>query len=238
MQFIFTEYKNDYASYTFSYEVHCLLDHEDEVAEAYDKGFLPASTFSPDSPPRFYLARSLRVNLASYAPSSENRRVDRKIAALGVEMEITEKAAFDFTEAVQAFCLDYAQARYEKGNMTKERLETLWRHPLLSHIFTFSVQGKMVGILFAVLKDNTFHYWFSFFDLSYLAYGLGKWMMWRAIDWAKQEKMDYVYLGTCYHKKSLYKVRDFKGIEFFEKESWSGNSKRIKELCALDELVG
>ena len=59
--------------------------------------------------------------------------------------------------------------------------------------------------------------------------------MWRTIRWAKENNLDYVYLGTCYKKKALYKVRDHKGIEFFDGVRWNDNNELLKYFCKLDE---
>ena len=46
--------------------------------------------------------------------------------------------------------------------------------------------------------------------------------------------MKYVYLGTCYGEKALYKVRDFKGIEFFDGSKWNNQINILKEMCKKD----
>ena len=48
--------------------------------------------------------------------------------------------------------------------------------------------------------------------------------------------MRYIYLGTCYGEKALYKVRDFKGIEYFDGVEWNNNIKSLKELCKNDKI--
>ena len=63
---------------------------------------------------------------------------------------------------------------------------------------------------------------------------LGKWMMWRVIQWAQDNGLQKVYLGTCYGEKSLYKVRDFKGLSFFDGAGWSEDVKLLKQLCKTD----
>ena len=83
------------------------------------------------------------------------------------------------------------------------------------------------------------HYWYSFFDVAYLkSHSLGKWMMWRTIHWAKENNLDYVYLGTCYKEKALYKVRDHKGVEFFDGVRWNEDVELLKYLCKKDEEEG
>lgn len=61
--------------------------------------------------------------------------------------------------------------------------------------------------------------------------------MWRTIRWAMEQNLDYVYLGTCYKTKALYKIRDHKGVEFFDGVRWNDDMKLIKHLCKRDETV-
>ena len=61
--------------------------------------------------------------------------------------------------------------------------------------------------------------------------------MWRSLHWAKEEKLNHVYLGTCYGKSALYKARDFKGLEFFDGMQWNSNVKLLKSLCKSDEEI-
>ena len=53
---------------------------------------------------------------------------------------------------------------------------------------------------------------------------------------AKNQKINFVYLGTCYGKKALYKVRDFKGIEFYDGNGWNNDVKILKKLCKEDSI--
>ena len=63
---------------------------------------------------------------------------------------------------------------------------------------------------------------------------IGKFMMEHIIHLAKKKNKEFVYLGTCYGEESLYKVRDFKGIEFFDGNSWENDIEKLKLLCKSD----
>jgi arginine-tRNA-protein transferase len=98
------------------------------------------------------------------------------------------------------------------------------------------IDGKPVGYVFLVSQGYCIHYWFSFFDLNQMAnFSIGKWMMWKSISLAKEEGIKYIYLGTCYGTKSLYKVRDFKGVEFFDGVGWNNDTALLKKLCKSDD---
>ncbi len=59
--------------------------------------------------------------------------------------------------------------------------------------------------------------------------------MFSVINWAFEKEFNYVYLGTCYGEKSLYKVRDFKGLSYFDGNQWDNNMKALKTKCKTDK---
>ena len=61
-------------------------------------------------------------------------------------------------------------------------------------------------------------------------------MMEHLVYYAKEEQKKYIYLGTCYGKKALYKVRDFKGIEFYNGNEWINDLKILKNKCKSDPI--
>ena len=93
----------------------------------------------------------------------------------------------------------------------------------------------MVGYVLAVISPEIVHYWFSFFDLELMrSHSLGKWMMWSVIRWAKDQGKQSVYLGTVYGDKALYKVRDHKGLAFFDGHHWNTDMELLKSWCKTD----
>ena len=238
MKIIYSEYQTDYSSYTFSYAVYCQKEQPEEVPEIYARGFLPYTADLSLPEDYFYLARSLRINLQHFTSSSENRRVDRKIAPLEISMEVVDKPDFDTADsAFIAFCTRYAEERFAGGSMDTDRLAYVLSRNLITHIFHFRQEETTYGYVLAVVAEGMLHYWFSFYDTNYMrSHSLGKWMMWKVIDWAQQQGLAYVYIGTCYREKSLYKVRDHKGAEFFDGRGWNADTSFLKELCHRDEV--
>ena len=237
VKMFYAEYQTDYPSYTFSYAVYCVKESADELPDIYDRGFLPYTGDLTLTEDHFYLARSLRIDLSRFATLSENRRVDRKIQPLAINMDVVERRDFNTNDAsfVQ-FCQSYAEERFAGGSMSAERLAYVLDRELVTHVFRFASPEQTYGYVLAVVADGMLHYWFSFYDTAFMqSHSLGKWMMWRVIDWAQQQRLNYVYIGTCYREKSLYKVRDHKGAEFFDGRRWNANTDFLKELCRSDD---
>jgi arginine-tRNA-protein transferase len=234
MKIFFSESLVDYATYTFNYAIYCKQENLDEIHEIYKKGFLPYSNSLELKEPHYYLARSLRVNLELFKETSENRRLDKKMNLFEPQVKLWPKDAYENNESFENFCLDYAKERFE-GNMSDERLKYILKWPGLKHILEFKTkEGKLMGYVLGVISNDIFHYWFSFYDLSFPQPGLGKWMMYRTIKWAQENNYKEVYLGTCYGEKAMYKMRDFKGLEFFDGNHWNNDMKLLKHKCKND----
>lgn len=241
MKIFKSEFINEYSTYTFSFAEYAVLESADDIPQIYSGGYLPYTGDLEINYPIFYLARSLRVNLERFKDSSENRRVDRKLEHLAPEIKRYSLSTFDYKdESFIDFCLSYANERFSGNSMSKERFNYIMESKIATDILEFrnSKTNELLGYVLAVIKDNTFHYWFSFFNTQYIQdIPLGKWMMWKMISWSKENGLDYTYLGTSYGKKSLYKIRDFKGLEFFNGNTWDDNIKTLKSLCKQDDIT-
>ncbi|WP_435357488.1 GNAT family N-acetyltransferase [Emticicia sp. SJ17W-69] len=236
MKIFFSENRVDYSTYTFDYAIYCLKESQAELAEIYEKGFLPYTGNLDIEGDIFYLARSLRVDLERFEDTSENRRVNRLVEPLNIQLEVIKKEDFDLNspEFVN-FCQEYISQRIGDDNMSMERWQYILSRTTGTHIFRFTSGEKFLGFVFVALNDEILHYWFAFFDTEYMrTHSLGKWMMWRLIRWAKDNHLKNVYLGTAYKSSALYKIRDHKGLSFFDGSGWNKDIERLKELCKTD----
>ena len=87
MKLLFSEQNSDYEHYQFPYAVWAVPEAGETPADIFNAGFLPSSR----NLDRFYLCRQVRVNLAKFKPSSENRRILRKGEGIGVEARAARK---------------------------------------------------------------------------------------------------------------------------------------------------
>lgn len=236
MKIFHSEYKSDYSTYTFSYAIYCLAEEPNEFAQIYNQGFLPYTANYEQKKNIFYLARSLRVNLAHFQDTSENKRINRKVEELEITMRVCPKDEFDPNDRFLAFCGSFAEERFSGSQKSEDRLKYILTRDVLTHIISFSSKEKPLGYVYASLSGGMLHYWFAFYDTAFLrSHSLGKWMMWKVISWAKEEGLQYAYLGTCYGSKALYKARNHKGVEFYDGQSWNSDIKLLKHLCRLDD---
>lgn len=227
MKLLFSEARPDYAHYIFPYAIWAFPEAGETPADLFNAGFLPSSRELD----RFYLCRQLRVRLANFAPSSENRRVLRK--GDGITARLIPRAEFDFTSARREFFKAYTDAKFGAGGMSYERLDSLFRSPITSHVLLFTdASGTEVGAVTLCLQQDAFaYYYYAFYDLNHSVRNLGMFMMTTAAVLFAGRGVRHLYLGSCYSQSALYKTQ-FAGVEFFNGFRWSDNLNELKFILA------
>jgi arginyl-tRNA--protein-N-Asp/Glu arginylyltransferase len=231
VKLLFSEQNSDYENYQFPYAVWAILETGETPADIFNAGFLPSSR----NLDRFYLCRQVRVNLAKFKPSSENRRILRKGKGIGVELVPRER--FNFTPERRQFFKTYADIKFGKDVMTFERLDALFAAPIISHllVFTDTETGREIGVATLYLQGQTLaFYYYAFYDLNYYSRNLGMFMMTSAVARFAERGKQHLYLGTCYSDNALYKTQ-FAGAEFFNGFRWSDDLDELKFIIHRDQ---
>jgi arginyl-tRNA--protein-N-Asp/Glu arginylyltransferase len=231
MKLLFSEQKSDYDHYQFPYAVWAVPEAGEMPSDIFNAGFLPSSRDLD----RFYLCRQVRVNLAKFKPSSENRRILRKGAGIAVKLLSRDK--FDYTPERRQFFKTYADIRFGKDVMTFERLDSLFDSPIISHliVFTDAESGAEVGTATLYVEGKELaYYYYAFYDLNYYARNLGMFMMTSAVALFAERGFRHLCLGTCYSQNALYKTQ-FAGSEFFNGFRWSGDLDELKFIIRRDK---
>jgi hypothetical protein len=206
MKLLFSEQNSDYEHYQFPYAIWAVPEAGESPSDIFNAGFLPSSR----NLDRFYLCRQVRVDLAKFKPSSENRRILRKT---------------------------YADIKFGKDVMTFERLDALFGSPIISHllVFTDAEHGGEVGVATLYIEGRELaYYYYAFYDLNYYARNLGMFMMTSAVALFAGRGCRQLYLGTCYSQTALYKTQ-FAGAEFFNGFRWSDDLDELKFIIRRDK---
>ena len=229
MKLIFSEAEADYSRYLYPYVIWAVPEAGEAPADLFNAGFLPGARGLN----QFGLCRNLRVELAKFSASSENRRILRK--GEGITMQLVPRAEFDLTPTRKEFFLKYAEARYGAGVMPPERLELLFNSPLATHLMVFTdAAGVELGVVLLYLEAPRLAFFrYSFFDLNHPNRSLGLFLMTTAVEFFAAQKFQHLYLGTCYAERALYKTQ-FAGVEFFNGFRWSQNLDELKFLVRRD----
>jgi arginyl-tRNA--protein-N-Asp/Glu arginylyltransferase len=230
MKLLFSEHKSDYAHYIFPYAIWAVPEEGETAGDFFLQGFLPSSRDMD----RFYLCRNVRVDLRQHRPSSENRRILRKCP--DIQATLVPRAAFDYNARRREFYQTYADFKFGRDNMTRERLDALFNGKITSHLllFTDMKSGKEVGTVTLFLDgERLAYYYYAFYDLDYHSRNLGMYMMTSAVAFFKERGCQYLHLGSCYTPNALYKTQ-FAGVEFFNGVRWSDDLDELKYLIQRD----
>lgn len=226
MKLLFSEAAPDHAHYVYPYAVWAFLEAGETPADALAAGFLPGAADLG----RFYLCRQLRLPLADWKPSSENRRVLRKGANL--RCELIPKARFDFSTARRERWLAYAASKWGTGVMSPPRLERLIGGAVVTHVlhFTDAATGADAGTALLYLEERRVaFYYYSFYEVTPETRHHGLAMMTRAAEFFAAAGFGHLHLGSCYSEAALYKTQ-FEPMEFFNGFRWSRNLDELKHL--------
>ena len=225
------EFGHDYSTYSFGYSVYGILEEGDKLSNIYRKGFLPYSGKSLEK--TFYMARSVRIDLTKFTPSSENRRILRK-PTVSLERIVTNVLDFDTNDKkFLNFCLQYFEKRHGKGIMNRDRLKYILNFSEKLQVVTYTEDDTVLGYVFEVLDKDMSHFWFSFYDLKLVNTSLGMWLLLDLALHAQKENKKYFYIGTAYGDKGLYKT-NFKDLEFWDGNRWVSDVLILKKLCKVD----
>lgn len=227
-----SEFGHDYDTYSFGYCNYAIREPGDRLAKIYASGYLPYSG-KAGVKDIFYMARSARVDLSRFSLSSENRRIAKRFDGT-FEREEMPLARFDTSDKTfLTFCLHYFRERHGQYVMPKERLRTILDMGLASDITMYRADEATVAYVLEVRDAEMAHFWYSFYDLSYVRRSLGMWLMLDALRQAKAAGKTYFYIGTVYGDKALYKV-NFSALEYWDGCEWIADVKRLKTLARSD----
>jgi len=231
VKLLFSEQKSDYGSYQFPYAVWAIPEAGEKPSDVFRAGFLPSSRQLD----RFYLCRQIRVNLAEFKLSSENRRILRK--GKGINVALVPREKYGYTPERRQFFKTYANIKFGKDVMTSGRLDALFAAPIISHLleFTDAQTGAEIGVATLYVEGAALaYYYYAFYDLNYFSRNLGMFMMTAAtVEFATRQVKQF-YLGTCYSENALYKTQ-FAGVEFFNGFRWSADLQELKYILRRDQ---
>jgi arginyl-tRNA--protein-N-Asp/Glu arginylyltransferase len=195
----------------------------ENVAGMYDAGYV----FTRVDKGIMNRTRSFRVDLKAYAPSSENKRILRKVETLTMTIEPIPYPSYSWE--IGKLAKDF----YEKfgdnvftANKTKEILTDAEKSNFNRLLVFKDEKGAAVGYSICYESDKILHYSYPFY-VEEPSRGIG--MMTKALEWAKAADKDYIYLGSLQRPGDTYKLQ-FLGGEWFDGEHWQADTSPLREL--------
>jgi len=231
MKLFSSEIGHNYSTYSFGYCQYLEREAEDTLAQIYAAGYLPFSG-SPDIIGIAYMARSARIRLEDWAPNSENRRIFRKFEQ--VERQVVPAVDLANDPKMFEFCLAYFAERHGAGVMPAERLRYVLNSGWVTHIAQYRLEGKVIAYVWLGQDAEATHFYYSFYDLAYVNLSLGLWLMVDIALACQAGGRQYLYLGTAYGQKGLYKT-NFDQLEWWDGHDWQEDREALRARCRLDE---
>jgi arginyl-tRNA--protein-N-Asp/Glu arginylyltransferase len=218
----------------------------EKINELYNKGYL----FTRVAKGNFYQTRSLRINLNSFELSSENRRIINKNLNLNISKHAIPLD--DYSWKIHSYGKEFYYKKFGDGTMSASKIKEMFLNTEKSNMngaFIYQSSDNLtdnpnkwdlgigsleniVGISLIYSNTDILHYAYPFYDLEIpKEQSLGLAMMTKAIIWAKEQNMEYVYLGSVTSTQAHYKLQ-FKGLEWFDTDSgqWVQDLSRLKVI--------
>ena len=228
------------------------------VNAAYNSGYV----FTRKAPGLMNQTRSLRIRLADFELSSENRRILRK--AEDIELQTASLPMPDYHWEIGKLGKEFYAEKFGDGTFSANKIKELLTSdesnfnvllqfvPLLTnekpgevvHESTPSNSplvrgrtvplpakerlGEVLGYTICHKTHSLLHYSYPFYDLEQSPKSMGLAMMTKAIVWAKEQGLEYVYLGSFQRPSDTYKLQ-FKGMEWFDGEKWQSDLEGLEK---------
>lgn len=203
----------------------------------YDQGYIATRVDKGT----FNQTRSVRIRLADFELSSENRRILRKVEKVTLEAHPLPYA--DYHWSIHKLAKDFYTTKFGEDTFSANKAKELLTEADKSSFNTllvFREDARTLGYCIALKTDILLHYSYPFYKLDeetaaggpLSSLGLG--MMTKAIEWAKAagpngQSLQYIYLGSLQRPTDTYKLQ-FAGLEWFDGEKWQKDIEPLKEI--------
>lgn len=234
MKIVFSECAPHYGAYVFPYQVWAFLEDGEEAAVAYESGFLPGALDLT----RFYLTRSVRVDLKRYVVTGRVRYVERRCADIGAEL--LDRRDFHWSNAWEKLADGYFDRQEVNADYRRRRFGEMLDSPFATHVMAFRDRrdGSPAGLVPVFAGPGLAQYGIPVYDARYRGVSIGNYMMSSALREFQGRGLRHCYLGSCYTAGDLYKTR-FAGVEIFNGYAWSAARDELHFLLDhQDDLAG
>ena len=190
----------------------------------YNRGFV----FTRLGKGIMHQTRSCRINLDKFAWTSENRRIFRKGSDILLENKVLPLD--DYSWVIGKTAKDFYNAKAEPGTFTANKIKELLSMPdNFNSFLKFSKDGEVLGYAIFCETSDMVHYSYPFYDLEKAPKYMGMIMMTKTIQWTKENKKKFVYLGSLQRPTDTYKLQ-FEGLEWFDGKTWKTDLEEVKKV--------
>lgn len=203
---------------------------DENINSLYNEGYL----FTREGKGQMCQTRSLRIDLAKFRESSENRRILSKVSEVLWEVVPIPYIRYDWSIAKLA--KDFYETKFGPRVFTANKVKELITNPAKSNFNTLliystsrdpEIERNVIGYAIGASTNELLHYSYPFYELNADIPNLGLGMMLIAIIWAKDNGKKYIYLGSFSRPADTYKLQ-FEGLEWWNGKEWKTNLAELK----------
>jgi len=205
----------------------------ENISAMYNRGFV----FTRLGKGVMQQTRSVRVNLGKFSLTSENRRILKK-ANLGlIPIELPLK---DYDFSIGKSAKDFYETKFGHGVMSVQKIKEMLTNRTKSNFnavlrYSDMNSGSIIGHTICYMNQDILHYSYPFYDLK-ASKDTGLGMMTTAVNFAKDQGLKYIYLGSLQRPTDTYKLQ-FEGIEWFDGKEWKTDMEEVKKILASDKIT-
>ena len=215
-----------------SWDEQTVTDLSDaNIADMYEGGYV----FTRKSKGLMQQTRSLRVNLAEFELSSENKRVLKRVEGIEITAESLPMEYYDWS--IGKLAKDFYD-RFGQNIFSANKIKKLLTEPdksnfnaLLSYSST-QLGGKVAKLGYAICYagESFLHYSYPFYSLGYpTSKDMGLGMITMASILCQEQGDQHVYLGSASRPTDTYKLQ-FSGLEWFNGKVWRSDYGELKKI--------
>lgn len=198
------------------------------ITAMYERGFV----FTRKGKGVVQQTRSCRVDLSKFEMTSENRRILKKTDDISLEIPPTELPLYGYDWQIGKEAKDFYDKKFEPGIMSAQKVKMMLvekDETNFNYLFRYIRDGTSIGYAICYADKNILHYCYPFYSLDEAPKDMGLGMMIRAIQYAKDARMKYAYLGSLQRPGDTYKLQ-FEGLEWFDGKKWQTDLETAKAL--------
>jgi arginyl-tRNA--protein-N-Asp/Glu arginylyltransferase len=214
------------------------------ITDMYEKGYV----FTRIGKGVMQQTRSLRIDLSRFELSSENRRILKKLPDYHSDSVKIPLSEYDFS--IGKMAKDFYDTKFGSGIMSAQKIKEMLTDADKSNFNLFlqfhkessptninEVPADQSGSGYTIcyMNDSILHYSYPFYDLEKCSKDTGLAMMIKAINFAKESGLKYIYLGSLQRPTDVYKLQ-FAGLEWFDGKVWSTDLNEAKKILS-EEVV-
>ncbi len=199
---------------------------EKNISDLYDQGFV----FTRRGRGVMNQTRSVRVRLADFELTSENKRILRRTENISLSAISLPHPDYDWTIAKAG--KDFYEQKFGEKTFSANKIKEILTEPDKSNFNTllvYSADNQPAG--YAIIHENSemTHYSYPFYLLDFPEKNIGLSMMTQALIRAKQMGQKYFYIGAAQRPTDTYKWQ-FKNMEWFDGEKWQTDEETLKKI--------